>query len=101
MSETLTQLGIGGVLAIMVLKETFGFVRGQKRNVASGCSRPEDVEEIKRMIKDLHTWHQKEDEDGVKVWYIRKSLERAIKDLSEVIQQQTEVVRRMLDRENG
>lgn len=41
--------------------------------------------EIKKETHELWIWHNKEDDDGVKVWYVRSSLERAITDLSKSI----------------
>lgn len=37
------------------------------------------------LLRDLHRWHDVRDEDQVPVWYIRKSLEKAITDLTESI----------------
>ena len=37
------------------------------------------------MIKELHVWHDLEDEEGVKVWYVRKSLVTAIEAISGVM----------------
>lgn len=36
-------------------------------------------------VKDLHVWHAKEDDEGVKVWYVRKSLEDAVVRLAELL----------------
>jgi hypothetical protein len=41
------------------------------------------------MLKDLHEWHNKEDADGVKVWYIRQSLADAITVFSNNVEAQT------------
>lgn len=51
---------------------------------------------LSRQTQDLHTWHDKEDEDGVKVWYVRHSLELAIINLSKNIEKQTLILTRML-----
>ena len=35
------------------------------------------------MAREIHTmyeWHDKDDQDGVKVWYIRQSLENVLRD---------------------
>ena len=45
-----------------------------------------------RQVQDLWNWHNKEDAEGVKVWYVRRSLERAIEKLAEVIDKQSEVL---------
>lgn len=47
---------------------------------------------VVKKIDEMHHWHDKEDEDGVKVWYVRTSLERAIDRLNENIGQQTKVL---------
>ncbi len=43
-------------------------------------------------IKDLYDWHNKEGDDGVKVWYVRKSLEEAIIKMAEATEKQTELI---------
>jgi len=43
----------------------------------------------------LHHWHDRDDEEGVKVWYVRKSLEEAIVALSKNIAKQTEIFQAM------
>lgn len=50
-----------------------------------------------RMTKDLHVWHSKEDDDGVKVWYVRKSLENAVTKLADNIEAQTTLLTRLVD----
>ncbi|MEE8143673.1 MAG: hypothetical protein V3T77_11275 [Planctomycetota bacterium] len=41
---------------------------------------------IRKQVEDLHVWHNKEDSDGVKVWYIRSSLEAAVVRLAEAVE---------------
>jgi hypothetical protein len=36
------------------------------------------VKNTQDLIEDLHEWHDKSDQDGVKIWYIRRSLEDAL-----------------------
>lgn len=45
-----------------------------------------------REMHDLWVWHNKEDDDGVKVWYVRRSLESAITKLAESIDIQSQVL---------
>lgn len=40
---------------------------------------------------ELHEWHDHSDADGVKVWYVRRSLEDAINRLADNVAKQTEV----------
>ena len=37
------------------------------------------------MIKELHEWHAREDDEGIKVWYVRKSLGDAIDKIASVM----------------
>ena len=37
--------------------------------------------------KDLHEWHAKEDAEGVKVWYVRPSLQEAIVKMADAVEQ--------------
>jgi len=52
-----------------------------------------DLRKLCQQQEDLHKWHDREDADGVKVWYIRKSLITAIDKLAENIANQTELLR--------
>jgi hypothetical protein len=56
------------------------------------------ADEMYPMIQDLHAWHAKEDEDGSKVWYVKKSLETAIVKLADAMSSQAAIMERLLDR---
>ena len=45
--------------------------------------------EQKKQLTDLHEWHNVSDDDNVKVWYVRKSLEKAMLEMSESINNMT------------
>jgi predicted nuclease with TOPRIM domain len=45
---------------------------------------------------DLWDWHNKEDSDGVKIWYVRSSLEASIKDLVSTLETQRIIMRSIL-----
>jgi hypothetical protein len=38
------------------------------------------VDLINQMNKTMFDWHDKSDEDGVKIWYVRRSLEEALQE---------------------
>ncbi len=57
------------------------------REAVEGCER------CHKNVKELHTWHSVTDEDGIKKWYTRPSLERAIVALSENSSKQTIILR--------
>ena len=56
------------------------------------------TDDERAMLKDLHEWHAKEDTDGVKVWYIRKSLAEAITTFSASVEAQTRALEAILDK---
>ncbi len=56
-----------------------------------------DRAQMKRWVGELHRWHDKEDPDGVKVWYVRQSLEDAITKLAEAANAQTRLLEQILD----
>ena len=38
------------------------------------------VDSLGQMNKTMFDWHDKNDEDGVKIWYVRRSLEEALQE---------------------
>jgi len=52
------------------------------------------INEIHIMQKELYKWHDVEDpnEPGVKIWWVRVSLYKAIESLAEAVRQQTQVL---------
>jgi CCR4-NOT transcriptional regulation complex NOT5 subunit len=81
-------LGPGGAVAILLAYMEW---KSQKTPPAMTKeditqSVKEEIGSMSRQIAQLHTWHSKEDEDGVKVWYVRRSLERAIEGLTQAVE---------------
>jgi biopolymer transport protein ExbB/TolQ len=121
--EHLSELGVGGILALLILKEVFSFMRSKKAvsatrtqnqlitdSILKGLKGIQSdpcynehkkigkmMEDMTRKINDLYKWHDVEDSEGVKVWYVRKSLEEAIVKLSSSIEKQTELLRVITD----
>ena len=89
--NALTQLGLGGLLAFFIIREVLTFLRNRQNN-RSGVDLPHLVQQV----NELHQWHSVVDGEGVKVWYVRRSLEEAIRDLSANIRAQTEVLQRLV-----
>jgi len=54
--------------------------------------RNERAERIFDKIQWLYEVHHKFDDDGVPIWYVRKSLEKVIVKLSESIEKQTQIM---------
>lgn len=96
MDNTLIQVGVGGTFALLVIREVFGFVKYLKNNKSNQKEREDDqgadLPRMARQIDDLHQWHSLTDEEGVKIWYVRRSLEEALRELSSNIRAQTEVL---------
>jgi len=44
------------------------------------------VKELIEQTEDLWEWHNKEDEDGVKIWYVRSSLQKTLGRLNTVLE---------------
>ena len=79
------QIGSMGTF-ILVLVIAFWYFKGKKKLPESNNDLPKMI----RQIEDLWKWHSKEDDDGVKVWYVRSSLEKAVIDMTEAIRLMTE-----------
>ena len=95
----LTQLGVGGIFVILVLRLVLDFLKSREVADAkkSGCAFDADFQ---RRIKELYDWHALTDSDGVKVWYVRKSLDDAVLKLSESVESQTEILRELMRLQN-
>ena len=98
--DNLTDIGVSGILVVLVLREVFGFLR--KRNgvslagVAETIGRIEtDLATLKTENHELHVWHDVSDQEGGKIWYVRKGLQEAVVDLKGAIEAQTGVLRTM------
>jgi hypothetical protein len=101
------QVGVGGIFLILVLKMVLEFVQkykakqdGQTVGTSGEHSILEKklmvimhkVEKIERQTDDLHTWHDKEDGDGRKIWYLSSSLTTAMDRLATSLDKQTQVL---------
>jgi hypothetical protein len=75
-------VAVFSLLALFAVDRVMGFLR----------SRGVDLLKMARQIDRLAELHAKTDEDGVPVWYVRRSLEKAIVDLGEAIRYQTELL---------
>jgi hypothetical protein len=70
------------LLVLFAVDRTMGFLK----------SRGIDLLKMARQIERLDEMHAKTDEDGVPVWYVRRSLEKAVTDLNEAIRHQSELL---------
>jgi hypothetical protein len=56
----------------------------------------EIIEKLASLVNDLYSWHNVTTEEGVKLWYIRPSLERALESLKSAIDVQTSLTRELV-----
>ena len=107
--------GAGGIGSVaLILWMVFGFVtnilhlkdRRANGKLTSGAEMVEMRTKLRdicermtgmcQQVDDLHVWHKKTDDDGVPVWYVRRSLEQAIGKLAENIGTQTQVLQSLV-----
>lgn len=83
MENALMEVGVGGIFAILVIRMVLEFLsKRQSGHKTNGKFTHEDRD----MLKDLWNWHNHNDADGVKVWYVRRSLEVAVNRLADGIE---------------
>ncbi len=110
MDANLQSLGVGGILLVLVLTKVFDFLKFMKerkdeeggqgprcftqkdRNLLYDLHRwqTDAMPQLAKLIAevtDLHKWHDRQDADGVPVWYVRSSLEESVGELAKAIEQ--------------
>ena len=103
MEDLIQNLGVGGIITLMVVKEFLAHLDSKKpEHVNKRMERlVADVSIIKSEIRDLHQWHDREDAEGVKIWNTRnKGLEDTLQRISENIEAQTKLLVKLLGRSN-
>jgi len=55
-----------------------------------------NLEAMEDKVNKMYDWHNKTDADGVPVWYVRSSLELAIKELAMAIKHQNELFGKLM-----
>ena len=84
----ITEISLGGAVALLILREVFGFLLKRKNDSALLVKETSDTV-INQKITDLWNWHNVRGTDGVPVWYFRSSLSDATDKLAESIDNQT------------
>lgn len=100
MDELFSQLSLGGILAVLVVREVLTFISSRKEAEEKNGEEQQTsrqlemirethctIREIHLTLKELHKWHDVRDEDQVPVWYVRKGLERAVGKLNDAVGQ--------------
>ena len=101
MNSLLTQLGVGGILVILVLREVFNFLKQYqtKKKNGNGERRFKLDQKVDRLQTDMNTLLKLHDgtknskvaEQVQDLWYERAALKEAIDDLAEATKEQTKV----------
>jgi len=84
----ITEISLGGAVALLILREVFGFLLKRKSDASSIAQETGNAVIIQK-VTDLWNWHNVRDASGVPVWYFRSSLEDATDKLAESIDNQT------------
>ena len=88
MESMLLEIGIGGIVALMILKEVFVFLKSR-----NDTKNEVDMYHVAHQIDELYKWHDKDDPStGAKIWYFQKSLEEALVRLNSNLEIQTQVL---------
>lgn len=84
--ELLQFLGPGGAAAMLAMFMADRRAKPGPGEALTQAQLKEVLTPLARLTEELHGWHNKEDEDGVKVWYVRRSLEKAIVQLGAAVE---------------
>jgi hypothetical protein len=96
-----TQLGVGGIFAILVIQMVLRFLEKTKDKKTDGSKSAAmtDLFAIARATKEaserLVEMHDCKDTDGVYVWYVPRRMERIIDDLGKNVAEFTSATKEM------
>jgi len=88
----LAQLGPVAFVLLYIGKDVVAWLKDRK---AVPDQYDKDVAELKEQVGKLVEMHDVKDEDGVYVWYIRKSLTKVLEAISENLTKQTELLKEL------
>lgn len=81
MDDTLTHLGVGGILALLIIREVLNFLKTRNGNgtgkKTTSCGAPS--QECKTFFAEMSQMHNVRDDDNVPKWYVPG----ALKDLAQ------------------
>lgn len=93
----MTALGVGGIFALLVIREVFAFV--QKRRNGQQAAEPGsvDMQQVARQVDEMWRLHDKKDANGRPVWYVGRSLEDAVNNLATCVKKQEVLLAQIRD----
>ena len=81
------------VIAVILLFKVVGEMVIKFRGNDPLAELTKKIDRIERQSQDLWEWHSRTDEDGVKIWYVRKSFEVSIDRLADILEKHIDVLR--------
>lgn len=97
MFEGLGEGALVAALVVVVLREVLGYFKS-RADATQFDNMKTAVYKTLEKTRELHTWHDKEDGEGRKIWYGKRSLEEAVENLAENLSDQTKVFSRFIDK---
>ena len=91
--------GTGAMVSLLMLKEASSFFKERKNgkdHQNHQYNLVEKLDELSRQMENLYDWHNVRDQDGVPVWYFKRSLEDTLDKLSDSITKQTLAMERIV-----
>ena len=93
---SLLEWGLGAAVAILLLERVYVLVKmileHTNKREGGGTGTRHLLGEISQQVHDLHRWHDVTDEEGVRLWYSRRSVERAVEKIAESQATQTRLL---------
>jgi len=104
---SLVDIGLGGMLALLIIREVFGFLRDRKEKGLGDEYRcffnPGDWAEMGRKVSimsnkvdRIHEMHDVKDIDGTYIWYMKSSLVASIDRLAAATAEQGQAFRELV-----
>lgn len=104
-NELLLQVGVGGIFAMLLIREVLTFLgpvlkNGRNGHTAKGSACDADcLRRVEAMLIDLYEWHNVRDPRGVLVWYAQfgnEELKDLLKTMTDNVGTQTEMLKELL-----
>lgn len=102
MEDLWAQIGVGGTIAYLILKEVFNFLKPvlarRKGSSIEGNGQVTDsrtLAKIRTQVGDMHRLHAQVDTDGTPLIYVPRSLGTAIDNLAKATSEQTTVLSKL------
>jgi hypothetical protein len=80
-NEVLSQIGAGGLIAIIIVRDVIKFLSDKKSPEKNGAG-----EKMRHEVHDLWVWHNHEDVNGVKSWYTPAENRRKLENIEKLLE---------------